>query len=349
MKNPNIVYNRTHSMNRAQNLIAVAFAGLLVCRAAAAETLRVGYFPNITHAQPLVGLANGAFQKAMEGVTIDVKTFTAGPSAVEALFASAIDLAYLGPGPAINGYVKSQGEIIVVAGACSGGASLVVRGDSTIRTPADFHGKRIATPQFGGTQDIALRHWLKAQGLAPVEAGGDVRVLPMANADQLTLFLQNHLDAAWAPEPWATRLVVEGHGRRYLDERDLWPRREFTTTVIVVRKKFLKDHPDLVKKWLAAHVDVTRWIKANSAEARALTNKEIARLTSKALPDAVLAQAWDRLELTVDPLAASLSSNASAAFELGFLGRTSPDLSHLVDLTLLTEVLQSKGLPHPPQ
>lgn len=336
-------------MNRAQNAIAAVFAGFLFCGPAAGETLRVGYFPNMTHAQPLVGLANGTFQKALPGVTIDAKIFTAGPSAVEALFASAIDLAYLGPGPAINGHVKSQGELVVIAGACSGGASLVVRGDLPIHAPADFRGKRIATPQLGGTQDIALRHWLKGQDLAPVENGGDVRVLPMANADQLTLFLQNHLDAAWAPEPWATRLVVEGHGRRYLDERDLWPHREFTTTVIVVRKKFLNEHPDLVKKWLSAHVEVTRWIKANPAEARALTNKEIARLTSKALPDAVLAQAWDRLHLTVDPLATSLSSNANAAFELGFLGRTSPELSHLVNLTLLTEVLQSKGLPPIPQ
>jgi NitT/TauT family transport system substrate-binding protein len=334
-------------MKRSQKNVAYFCTGLLFLlgQVQAAETIRVGYFPNITHAQPLVGLANGTFQKALGDVTIDVKTFTAGPSAVEALFADAIDLAYMGPGPAINGYVKSNGDLVVIAGACSGGASLVIRGDLPIKDPADFHGKRVATPQIGGTQDIALRHWLQAHGLAPVEKGGDVQVLPMANADQLTLFIGKQLDAAWAPEPWATRLVVEGKGRIYLDERELWPNRRFTTTVIVVRKKYLELHPQIIEKWLAAHVDVTRWIKKNPDLARAMTNQEIKRLTSKSLPEEVITQAWDHLELTVDPLASSLTRNADAAFELGFLGRSAPDLRNLVDLTLLSKVLKSKSLP----
>jgi len=314
----------------------------------AADTLRVGYFPNITHAQALVGLANGTFQKALGDTPIDVKTFTAGPSAVEALFANAIDLAYIGPGPAINGFVKSNGDIVVIAGACSGGASLVVRSGFIVdgsKGNYTFHGKRIATPQIGGTQDIALRHWLQKNGLAPVEKGGDVQVLPMANADQLTLFAQNQLDAAWAPEPWATRLVVEGKGLIFIDERDLWPNRQFATTVIVVRKKYLQEHPDVVEKWLTAHVNVTNWIKEHPDMARALVNQEIKRITTKALPDAVIAQAWDRLELTVNPLKHSLERNATDAFDLGFLGRTRPDLSGLVDLTLLNKVLASKGRP----
>lgn len=338
--NRNIVYNSRHMKLKLTGiLLAVAMT------ASAAETIRVGYFPNITHAQPLVGIANGRFQKALGDVTVDAKTFTAGPSAVEALFAGAIDLSYLGPGPAINGYVKSNGDLIVIAGACSGGASLVVRSDLPIKSPGDFHGKQIATPQIGGTQDIALRHWLKAQGLAPVENGGDVRVLPMANADQLTLFIGKHLEAAWAPEPWATRLVVEGGGKVYLDERDLWPGRRFATTVIVVRKKYLQEHPQAVQKWLAAHVDVTHWIEKHPQEARALMNQEIKRLTSKALPDNVIAQAWGHLELTIDPLTSTLARNAGAAFELGFLGRTKPDLTGLVDLQPLALVLLSKGLP----
>jgi len=319
--------------------------GSAVPTASAAETIRVGYFPNITHAQPLLGLANGAFQKALGDVTIDAKTFTAGPSAVEALFAKAIDLAYLGPGPAINGYVRSHGEVIIVAGACSGGASLVVRGDLAINSPADFRGKRIATPQLGGTQDIALRHWLKEQGLAPVENGGDVRVLPMANADQLTLFQEKHLDAAWAPEPWATRLVIEGKGRVYLDERDLWPKREFVSTVVAVRQKYLQEHPDLVEKWLTAHVEVTSWIEKNPAASQQLVNREIQRITTKALPPAVITQAWTRLSFTAVPLTQSLNRNAEAAFELGFLGSTRPDLTGLVDLNPLAKVLLKKGLP----
>jgi NitT/TauT family transport system substrate-binding protein len=298
--------------------------------AIAAETLRVGHFPNVTHAQALVGLANGTFQKALGDTTLDVKTFTAGPSAIEALFAEAIDLAYVGPGPAINGYIKSNGELVVISGACSGGASLVIRGDLPIKTAADFRGKRVATPQIGGTQDIALRHWLKENNLAPVEKGGDVQVLPMANADQLTLFVQKQLDAAWAPEPWATRLVLEGKGRFFLDERDTWPNRKFATTVIVVRKKYLQQHPDIVKKWLSAHAAVTSWIKTHPEQARTLANQEIKRITTKSLSDAVIAQAWKRIDLTTDPLKETLQRNAEWAFDLGFLGHTKPDITGLV-------------------
>lgn len=330
-------------MNRIQKIVVCLLtSGILGTGASeAADTLRIGHFPNVTHAQALVGLANGTFQKALGDTKIEVKTFTAGPSAVEALFAEAIDLAYIGPGPAINGFVKSKGELVVIAGACSGGASLVVREDLPIKGPADFHGKRIATPQIGGTQDIALRHWLQDNQLAPVEKGGDVQVLPMANADQLTLFVQKQLDAAWAPEPWATRLVVEGKGRIYLDERDLWPKRKFATTLIVVRKKYLQEHPEIIQKWLTAHVGVTNWIKAHPEEARTLANQEIKRITSKSLPEGVIIQAWSRIDLTVDPLRDSLNRNAEDAFALGFLGRSHPDVSGLVDLTLLDKVLSS--------
>jgi NitT/TauT family transport system substrate-binding protein len=346
----NIIYNRTHPKETClKTFTGIAAASLLVLGAGGAqgsETLRVGYFPNITHAQALVGLANGTFQKALgDGVQLETKSFTAGPSAVEALFAQAIDLAYLGPGPAINGYVRSQGDLVIIAGACSGGASLIVRSDLPLNQPADFHGKQIATPQLANTQDIALRRWLKQNSLAPVENGGDVRVLPIANSDQLTLFVQKHLDAAWAPEPWATRLVVEGKGRVFLDERELWPKNEFASTVLVVRKKFLAEHPDLIEKWLSAHVVVTQWIKKNPAEARALINREIQQITTKSLPDQVMTQAWDRLEFTIDPLTRSLATNAKAAYDLGFLGHTPPDLSGLVNLKPLAQVLLKKGLP----
>jgi NitT/TauT family transport system substrate-binding protein len=313
----------------------------------AAETIRVGHFPNITHAQALIGLADGTFQKALGDTRIDVKTFTAGPSAVEALFAEAIDLAYVGPGPAINGFVKSHGEIVVISGACSGGASLVVRSDLPFKNPSDFHGKRIATPQLGGTQDIALRHWLHQHDLAPVEKGGDVQVLPMANSDQLTLFVQKHLDGAWAPEPWATRLVQEGKGRIYLDERDLWPKRQFATTVIVVRQKYLQQHPDIIKKWLTGHLKVTQWIKRHPDAARTLANREIKRITTKSLPDDTIAQAWKQLELTVDPMTESLRRNADTAYDLGFLGRSKPDITGLVNSELLNEVRFPTGGPGP--
>ena len=193
-----------------------------------ATAIRVGAFPNITHAQAMVGKANGWFDKAMgPQVKIQWTSFNAGPSAIEALFAGAIDMTYVGPNPAINGYVRSNGEALrIIAGATSGGAALVVRGDSGINRPEDFHGKRIASPQMGNTQDVALRAWLKSQGLKTRDKGGDVEVMPVANPDQLTLFLKKEIDAAWAPEPWASRLVHDAGGKIFLDERSLWPKSE---------------------------------------------------------------------------------------------------------------------------
>ena len=220
--------------------------------------VRVGAFPNITHPQAMVGKANGWFEKAMgSGVKIQWTSFNAGPSAIEALYSGAIDMAYIGPSPTVNGYVHSNGEALrVIAGAASGGVALVVRNDSGINKPEDFHGKRVASPQLGNTQDVSLRAWLKAHGLKTTDKGGDVQVVPLANPDQLTLFLKKQLDAAWTPEPWATRLIHEGNGRLFLDERELWPHKQFVTTNLIVSNKFLHDHPDVVKNWIRAHVDV---------------------------------------------------------------------------------------------
>jgi NitT/TauT family transport system substrate-binding protein len=326
---------------RLQRIMAFGI-GLFWCATGAfgADKIRVGYFPNITHAQALIGLADGTFQKALgPDVTIEIKAFNAGPSAVEALFAGAIDLTYIGPGPAINGFVRSDGAVRIVSGACSGGAALIVREDVPMKTAQDLRGKRIATPQLGNTQDIAARLYLKKNGLAPVENGGDVQLLPIANPDQLTLFIQKRLDAAWAPEPWTTRLVKEGHGRVFLDERALWPKGRFATTVVLVNKTFLDEHPDLVKKWLIGHVQVTRWIQSHSAEARASTGREIQKLTAKALPEPVLAEAWRHLEFTTDPITDSLRASAQGAYELGFL-RAVPQTDALVDLTLLRQVIR---------
>ena len=307
-------------------------------------TIRVGAFPNITHAQAMVGKANGWFDKAM-GPTVKVQwtSFNAGPSAIEALFAGAIDMTYVGPNPAINGYVRSNGEALrVVAGAASGGASLIVRNDAGIQGPQDFHGKRVASPQFGNTQDVALRNWLKKNGLKTNDKGGDVQIVPMANPDQLTLFLKKDLDAAWAPEPWATRLVHEGNGRLLVDERSLWPNGQFVIGLLVVHTKFLKTHPDLVKNWIRAHVELTDWVNAHPTEAKKLLNEQIQRETNKALPADVLNEAFSRLQPTYDPLHAALNTAAQQAFEDGFLGRQMPDLSRLYDLTLLNEVLAEK-------
>ena len=306
-----------------------------------ATAIRVGAFPNITHSQAMIGKANGAFEKAMgPAVKIEWKTFNAGPAAIEALFAGAIDMTYIGPNPAIQGYVRSNGEALrIVAGATSGGAALVVRNDSGIQRPEDFHGKKVASPQQGNTQDVALRAWLLGHGMKSIDKGGDVQVVPMANPDQLTLFLKKQLDAAWAPEPWATRLIREGNGRLFLDERDLWPQGQFITCHLIVRTKFLRDNPELVKQWIRAHVELTQWINTHLPQAKKILNQQIQAETGKALPQAELDEAFARLQVTYDPLRNSLLTAAKSSFDAGFLGRQMPDLAGLYDLALLNQVL----------
>jgi NitT/TauT family transport system substrate-binding protein len=323
-------------------LFLVRFIGIV---AAAQTVIHVGAFPNITHSQAMVGKANGWFEKRMgPKVTIDWKSFNAGPSAIEALFAGAIDMTYIGPNPAISGYVRSNGEALrIVAGATSGGAALVVRNDSGIQKPEDFHGKKVASPQMGNTQDVALRAWLIAHGMKSTDKGGDVQVIPLANPDQLTLFMKKELDGAWAPEPWATRLIREGNGRLFLDERELWPNGQFVTSHLIVRTQFLKEHPDLVKDWIRAHVEVTEWIGGHLPEAKKLLNQQIQKETGKPLPDALLDDAFGRMTVTYDPLRSSLMTAAKSAFDAGFLGRQMPDLSSLYDLSLLNQVLAEKG------
>src|SRR6202047_296746 len=270
---------------------------------ATASTIRVGAFPNLTHPQAMVGKANGWFDKAMGSqVKVQWTSFNAGPSAIEALFAGAIDMTYVGPNPAISGYVRSNGEALrIVAGATSGGAALVVRSDSGIQKPEDFRGKKVASPQMGNTQDVALRAWLKANGMKTADKGGDVQVIPMANPDQVTLFLKKELDAAWAPEPWATRLIRGGNGRLFLDERDLWPQGQFITCHLIVSTKFLEGNADLVKKWLRAHVELTEWINGHLPEAKKILNRQVQAETGKALPPEELDEAFGRLEVTYDP------------------------------------------------
>ncbi len=308
--------------------------------------LRVGYFPNITHAQAVIGFTDGTFARALGNqVKLESKVFNAGPSVIEAMFANQIDLAYIGPNPAINGYVKSKGEALrIIAGATSGGAVLVVRHDAGINSAADFRGKKIASPQLGNTQDVALRAWLQKQGFKLKEQGGDTQVIPVANPDILTLFRKKELDAAWVPEPWGARLVREANGKIFLDERDLWQDGKFVTAHVIVSTKFLNANPDWVKKFLAAHVELTQRINADPATAKQTLNHEIERLTGAALPQPVLDDAWSRQTITYDPIRASLLSSAEAAFKLGFLGDTMPSLDNIYDLKLLNEVLKEKNL-----
>jgi NitT/TauT family transport system substrate-binding protein len=308
-------------------------------------TMRVGYFPNLTHSQALVGLARGDFQKALgDQVELETTTFNAGPSVIEAIFAGELDLSYIGPNPAINGYVRSNGEALrIVAGATSGGASLIVRPEAGIRSAADLAGKKVASPQLGNTQDVALRAYLAEHGLETVENGGNVQIVPTANPQILDLFRLGSIDAAWVPEPWASRLIVEGKGELFLDERDLWPNGDFTTAMVIVSTPFLEQHPDLVKAWLEAHVEATQWIADNPEEARQLVNEQIGKITSQPLPAEVLDSAWSRMRITYDPISSSLVKSAQSAFEAGFL-EEEPNLTGIYALDLLNEVLSERGL-----
>ena len=309
-------------------------------------TLRLGYFPNLTHAVALVGVARGTFKDALgPNVHLETKTFNAGPALIEALFASDIDIGYIGPNPAINGYIKSNGAALrIIAGASSGGALFVVRPGARIQSPRDLANKKFATPQVGGTQDVALRYYLQQHGLQTADKGGNVQIIPTDNPNILSLFQQGKIDGAWVPEPWATRLLIEGNGTVFLDERSLWPRGQFVTTNVVVRTAFLQEHPDLVKKFLQAHVETVQYILKNQVNAKEIVNSEIQQITGKALAKKVLDQAYTNLNITYDPLTSTLLQSADRAYSLGFLGQSKPDLTGIYHLRELNAVLASRGL-----
>jgi NitT/TauT family transport system substrate-binding protein len=305
--------------------------------------VRLGYFPNVTHATALVGVESGIFKTALGPNTLETKTFNAGPAAVEALFSGALDASYIGPNPAINAYVQSGGDAIrIVSGATSGGALLVVK--PSINGPADLKGKKVASPQRGGTQDVALRYWLRSNGLkSDLEGGGDVSVVPQENAQTLETFRSGQIDGAWVPEPWATRLVQEGGGKVLVDERSLWPDGKFVTTHLVVRTKFLRDHPDAVHRLVEGQVQANDLVNSNPAEAQRLVNQAITTITGKGIAPAVLEASWKNMEFTNDPVASSLTVSADHATEVGLLEKV--NLTGIYDLSILNSVLKTANQP----
>jgi NitT/TauT family transport system substrate-binding protein len=309
-----------------------------------ATELRLGYFPNLTHATALVGVSKGYYAKALGNTKLSVQTFNAGPAEMEALTAGELDAAYVGPNPAINTYVKTHGEVLrIVAGASSGGASLVVKPE--INSAADLRGKRIASPQLANTQDVALRTWLKSNGLTPSSASekGDVEVEPTENATSLQLFQAGKLDGAWVPEPWASRLVLDGGGKVLVNEKSLWPGGKFVTTHLVVRTEFLKQHPESVKALIEGQLDANDWIAKNVDAAKQVINDELKRLTQKALKPAVLDRALGELTVTNDPLASTLQASAEHAVAAGLLNKV--DLKGIYDLGPLNQALAARKLP----
>src|ERR687897_2784402 len=249
------------------------------------KTLRIGYFPNINHAQAVIGLGRGDFQTALgDNVEVTTQIFNAGPSAIEALFANQIDVAYIGPNPAINGYVQSNGEALrIISGAASGGAVFVVRNDSGINSSQDLANKKFSSPQLGNTQDVALRKYLLDNGYKTKENGGNIEVVPAKTADIVSVMIKKDIDGAWVPEPWGARLIKEANARIFLDERDLWPPKgQFVTGNIVARTDYLQSNPDVIKKLLTAHVDKTGWINSHKEEAIKAFNVELKKLTGQA-------------------------------------------------------------------
>lgn len=297
------------------------FALLAAARAHAEKVvLRVGYFPNVTHAQGVIGRqttreGHGWFEQRLgPDVTVQWFAFNAGPSAMEAIFAGSIDLTYVGPNPALNAYIRSRGdEIRVLAGAAEGGAALVVAGDGRIKAPADFRGRKLATPQFGNTQDVAARAWLKKQGFKITQTGGDVFILPTANPDQLALLASGQVDAVWTVEPWVSRLEQEAGGKVFLEQSDI------VTTLLVSSVRLLKTRPELAQKFRAAHTELTQWIDTHEAEAREIVRAGLSAEMHREFSAGLVGSAWKRLHFTAELKPAQIEGLVADAQSVGFL------------------------------
>lgn len=306
--------------------------------------VRIAHFPNITHSQALVGRANGQFQKALgEANQIEWKTFNAGPAEIEALFAGEVDIGYIGPGPAINGYTKSKGDLQIIAGATDAGAILVTRKDLVLKNVGELSGKRIAVPQFGNTQDLSLRHILQGNGLTDTTKGGTVEVRQADNPDIKTLLDKGEIDAALVPEPWGARLISEVKANVLLDHKQVWRDGNYTTAVVVARTKFIQDHPDVIEKFLRTHVELTDYINKNPEPAKETVNAQIKEFTGKPLAKEILDDAFKRLTVTNDPEKDSVIDFVKLSVDAGFI-KTAPDLKNLFNFTILNKVLKEKGL-----
>ncbi|MFI1290369.1 aliphatic sulfonate ABC transporter substrate-binding protein [Streptomyces sp. NPDC020792] len=308
------------------------------------DSVRIGYFANLTHATALVGVQRGFFQKELGATVVKPSVFNAGPSEIEALNSGSIDIGWIGPSPAINGYTKSDGKSLrIIGGSASGGVKLVVD-PAKIKSLKDVRGKKIATPQLGNTQDVAFLNWIAEQGWrVDAQSGkGDVSVVRTDNKITPDAYKSGSIDGAWVPEPTASKLVAEG-AKVLLDEASLWPDKKFVITNVIVSQKFLKEHPKAVEAVLKASVDTNKWINANPDEAKAAANKQLGIDSGKELPENVLDPAWKSIRITDDPLASTLDAQAQHAVKAGLL--QSPKLAGIYDLAPLNKVLKAAGEP----
>lgn len=308
-----------------------------------ASTVKIGYFANLTHATPLVGLKEGFFADELgSGTTIKESVFNAGPAEIEALNAGSIDIGWIGPSPSVNGWAKSGGESLkIISGSASGGVKLVVNPDK-IKTLKDIKGKKIATPQLGNTQDVAFLNWISEQGwkVDATSGKGDVSVVRTDNKVTPDAYKTGSIDGAWVPEPTASKLVAEG-AKVLLDERDLWPDKKFVITNVIVSQKFLKEHPDVVEAVLRGSVKTNAWINANPDKAKADANAQLEKLSGKPLPADVIDPAWQSIQVIDDPLASTLQTEADHAVTAGLLEQ--PSLKGIYDLTILNKILKAEG------
>ncbi len=339
--------------------LAVALTGLLVAAGCGGDDggsggdasngdstevpeLRLGYFPNVTHAPAVAAVEEGFFDSALDGTaTIAYSTFDSGTEAGEALLAEGLDATFIGPNPAVNSFAQTDGEAVrIVSGTTSGGAALVVNPE--IQSVEDLEGQTIATPSLGNTQDVALRAFLTEEGFEIDDAGGgDVPIVNLDNSDTLAAFQDGTVDGGWVPEPWATRLVQEGGGEVLVNEADLWPDGQFVTTHLLVRTSYLEENPDVIRGLLEGLADGEAFVNDDAATAQASVNANIEAVTGEAIPEEVITASWENLIFTLDPIASSLEASKNDAVEVGLLEEV--DLEGIYDLTILNEVLAQRG------
>jgi len=293
------------------------------------DKVRVAFFPSISHAVPIVGIENDIFEENLtDKKIVEVKIFDSGPQVIESLFSNSIDLAYVGPGPIVNGFLKSNGnDLKILAGAANGGASFIIQKDSGLDSIENFQGKRIASPQISNTQDVSLRHYLSIHDLKPVEKGGSVFVLNISNPDIYTLFAKGDIDGAWVPEPWATILVEELGGIRLFNESEFWPEKQFSSVLLIGRTNFIEQNPEIVERWILSNEKTVEWINSNPDKTKMIYNEFMKEYMGKTFPKKIVDESFSNLEITSKPVKESVITFAERADSLGYLGRSGYDLN----------------------
>ena len=302
----------------------IAFVGFTQSSVNYSENnIRVAFFPSVVHAVPIIGMETQTFANNLNAdLDIQVKIFDSGPQVIESIFSNSVDIAYVGPGPVINGFLKSDGnDLKILAGAASGGASFVIQKNSGLDLIENYSGKRIAAPQISNTQDVSLRHYLAENGLVTAEKGGDVFVLNIANPDIYTLFAKGDIDGAWVPEPWATMLVEELDGVRLFDENEFWPENQFSSVLLIGRSDYIEKNPEIIKKWINANEKTVQWINNHPNESKILYNEFLKSYMGRTLPQNIVEKSFSNIIITSEPLENSVHTFAERADALGYLGR----------------------------